>query len=182
MYPEKQPRVKLWSRLLISMCLLLLVAPSFAEEQIDLQAMMQETQKMSQAADEITLVWWLPEQFWQASLAQDPTVTPEQKEQLLSTLRPYVMLAVVDGQMGPFGGVNYKSEPDIRRSIKITDAQGNTYLPLADSEINADTINLIQGMKPVIVNMLGPLGQNMHFYLFPSKNKDGQSIADPTKE
>jgi len=92
------------------------------------------------------------------------------------------MLAVVDGQMGPFGGVNYKSEPDIRRSIKITDAQGNTYLPLADSEINADTINLIQGMKPVIVNMLGPLGQNMHFYLFPSKNKDGQSIADPTKE
>jgi len=36
-------------------------------------------------------------------------------------------------------------------------------------------------IKPVIVNTLGPLGQNMHFFLFPAKNKSGRNIADAKK-
>ena len=45
------------------------------EGKVDLNALTQETQKMSQKADEVTFVWWIPEEFWQVSFAQDPTVT-----------------------------------------------------------------------------------------------------------
>lgn len=37
-------------------------------------------------------------------------------------------------------------------------------------------------MKPLFANMLGPMGQNMVFFLFPSNNKEGQKIADSKKE
>jgi len=37
-------------------------------------------------------------------------------------------------------------------------------------------------IKPVIANTLGPLGQNMHFLLFPAKDKNGQNIAEAKKE
>lgn len=37
-------------------------------------------------------------------------------------------------------------------------------------------------MGPVLVNMLGPMGQNMHFFLFSSKKKNGQEIAVAKRE
>ena len=37
-------------------------------------------------------------------------------------------------------------------------------------------------MKPIFVNMLGPMGQNMHFFLFPAKDKSGNLIADAKNE
>lgn len=168
--------------LIIGLCILFLTCPSYGQGSIDLQAVAQETQKMSQASDEMTLVWWLPEQFWQASLAQDHTVTKAQTDQFLETLRPYIMIAVIDGRMGAFGGVTYKSEEAVRSTARLKDAQGRSYVPLNEFAVDADTKNLLQMLKPVIVNMLGPMGQNMHFILFQSKSKDGRPIADPTKK
>jgi hypothetical protein len=37
-------------------------------------------------------------------------------------------------------------------------------------------------MKPVLANMLGPLGQNMHFFLFPAQTKAGARIAGATEK
>ena len=51
-----------------------------------------------------------------------------------------------------------------------------------EDEVDADVKNLLSMIKPVIVNMLGPLGQNMHFLLFPAKNKSGRNIAEAKKE
>ena len=36
---------------------------------------------------------------------------------------------------------------------------------------------MLQMIKPVMVNMLGPLGQNLHFILFPAKTSAGKRIA-----
>jgi hypothetical protein len=170
------------SALIIGLFILFLTGQSYGQENIDLEAMIQETQKMSRAPDEMTLVWWLPEQFWQASMAQDPTVTKAQVDQFLETIRPYTMIAVVDGRIGAFGGVTYKSEEAVRTSVKIKDDKGWSYTPLSESEVDPDTKNLLQILKPIIANLLGPMGQNMHFILFQSKTKDGRSIADATGE
>ena len=38
---------------------------SFAQDiKVDINALIQETQKMSQSQHEMTLVWWIPEDFW----------------------------------------------------------------------------------------------------------------------
>lgn len=152
---------------------------SSAKDTIDLNSLIRETQQMSQSPDEMTMVWWLPEEFWLSSLSQDASVSPEMMEQFLATIRPYLMLAVLDGTIGAFGGVTYRAEDALRQSTRLRDASGETYTVLPADEIDADTTNLLAMMKPVLVNMLGALGQNMHFVLF--RSSDGDRIADARK-
>jgi hypothetical protein len=63
--------------------------------------------------------------------------------------------------------------------VTIRDGNGLSYAPLSETSIHADAKNLLQMMKPVIANMLGPMGQNMHFLLFDAKREDGRPVADP---
>ena len=144
---------------------------------IDLQALIQETQKMSQRPDEMTLVWWIPEEFWSASLAQTPTMTASKVEEFLKVIRPYTMVVVIDGTMEAFGGITYKSEDYIRTSTRLVDSRNKSYAALTEDEIDADTKNMLQMFKPIFANMLGPMGQNMHFLLFPGKTDGGSRIA-----
>ena len=37
-------------------------------------------------------------------------------------------------------------------------------------------------MKPVLVNMLGPMGEHMEFFFFPRTSASGQPIADAKAE
>lgn len=156
---------------------------SFAQDvKVDINALIQETQKMSQSQEEMTLVWWIPEDFWRASFEQNPNMTAAQIEEFIQVIRPYTMVVAVDGQIGSFGGVTYESESTIRNSIRLVDSQRNNYRPLSPETIDADMTNFLSMMKPVLANIIGPLGQNMYFYLFPDKNKTGHEIANAMKE
>ena len=156
---------------------------SFAQDRkVDINALVQETQKMSQSADEMKMIWWIPEEFWRVSFEQDPNMTAAQAEQFIKVLRPYMVIVVVDGKIGAIGGVTYKPQITIQNSIQIVDREGTHYRPLSDEKIDADTINFLSMMKPAFVNMLGPMGQNMHFFLFPSLSKKGKNIADAKSE
>jgi hypothetical protein len=151
---------------------------SFAQDgKVDINALVQETQKVSDRSGEMTLIWWIPEEFWRASFEQDPNMTAAQTEEFIKVLRPYMLIVAVDGNIGTFGGVTYKSETTIRGSIQVIDSQGTRYHPLSNENIDANTKNFLSMMKPVFVNMLGPIGQNMHFLLFPAKNTMGKNIA-----
>jgi len=182
----KMPRLKLASLFLAVLLLFLWVLNSLAQEsqenKIDISALTQETQKMQQQADQMTLVWWIPEEFWWVSSAQNPTVTKAQTENLIDVLRPYILIIIVDGNIGPFGGVTYKPEAEIRAGIQIKDSRGNYYHPLSEDKIDADTKNFLSIMKPIFVNMLGPMGQNMHFFLFPAEDKNARRIAQAKKQ
>ena len=155
------------------------MADLHAQTPVDLEALIQETQRMSQSPDELTLVWWLPEEFWAASLAQDPSLDKDETEVFLSALRPYTLIVVVDGRVGNFGSVTYHTEATVRSNLVLKDDQGVTYSPLSNDAVDAETKSLLQIMKPLIGNTLGPLGQNMHFVLFQSNQR--KAIVDARK-
>lgn len=156
---------------------------SFAQdEEIDINALIMETQKMSHEPDEMSLVWWIPEEFWQVSFAQDPSSTEADVQEFLATISPYMIIAVVDGKVGAFGGITYNPESEIRASVQIKDNEGVYYQPLSEYEVDADVKNLLSMMKPVLANALGPMGQNLHFIVFPAKGKNGQNIDDAKSE
>jgi hypothetical protein len=150
--------------------------------QVDLNALTAETQKMHPDADRMTLVWWVPGEFWEATLAQDPTTTKAQAAQFMEILSPYTLVVVVDGKVGPLGGVTYKTEETIRETIRLVDGQGTAYRPLGKEKIGADTRNLLAVMKPILSNMMGQMGENMNFILFPAKSKTGLKIVEAGKE
>jgi len=149
---------------------------------VDVQALVKETQKISQKAKEMTFIWWVPEEFWRASFKQNPNMTAAQTEEFIKVLRPYMLIVAVDGNIGTFGGVTYKSETTIRDNIKIIDSQGTRYRPLSNENVDADTRNFLSMGKPIFANMLGPMGQNMHFLVFPAKDNKGRRIAEARKE
>lgn len=141
-----------------------------------------DTQKVSNAGHEMNLVWWVPEQYWRTSFEASQKLTPQAISDFLKTIKPYTVFAVVKGKIGSFGAMTYEDEATIRGELVFVDSDGNQYTPLADSEINSDMKNFIDMMKPIFANMLGSMGQNIDFYLFPAMGKNGKSLADPEKE
>lgn len=149
---------------------------------VDLGRLVEETQRSSPEPDRMTLVWWIPEEFWRASFSQDASMTKAQTDAFVQTISPYMMFAIVDGKLGALGGVTYKSEEVIRGTIQVVDARGTVYRPLAGDKIDPDTRNLLAMMKPVLGNMMGKMGENMHFVVFPGKDAQGRRIADALKD
>jgi hypothetical protein len=180
---NSMPNKYLTKTLLISLFLFALCATPFAQNQkIDLNALVEETQKDSDHPDEMTLVWWVPEAFWKTSFEQDKDVTPKQAEDFMKILRPYIVVIVVDGKIGTFGSMTYKTEALIKNNIQIVDGKGNSFRPLPEDKISSEAKTMLSIMKPVMVNMLGAIGQNMHFILFPAQNAKSEEIINVMKE
>lgn len=174
-------------RRIVFLCLMMLAISYnniiFSQEpKVSLNALIMDVQKSTEDANEIIMVWWLPEEFWVVALSRDPSITKSQIDMITQTLKPYILLIVVEGTVGNFGGVTYESEATIRDHIEVVDVNGKTFVPINQTKIDVDTKNLLSMMKPVLANMLGPMGQNMHFLLFPSRNINKDLIADPTKK
>jgi len=167
-----------WLILTVGFSMLFLAGQAHAQERIDVQALVRETQITSEAPNELTMIWWLPEQFWQASLRQS-NLKSDQVDEFLKVVRRYTLIAVVDGRVGPLGGASFSPEEAVRTNVTLKDATGVSYAPLGESSIDPDMKNLVQLMKPVVANLAGPVGQNMHFVLFPSKSDDGRLVANP---
>jgi hypothetical protein len=163
---------------IIGLCIWFLGGESLAQDRIDLQALIQETQKHSLDPGHMTIVWWMPSEFWRASLAQNPGIRKEQTEAILQILAGYTMVAVADGSIGPFGGVTFNTEDVVRSGVTVRDPQGRTHSPLDNDSIDVDAKNLLQMLRPGLGNTLGSLGQNIYFVLFRA-TADGRPIADP---
>jgi hypothetical protein len=157
---------------------LLFATVGSSEETFDMGAFLKETQRASSSPRELRLIWWIPTQFWEASMAKGGA-DRKKMDEILEVLGRYTMVAVVDGHIGPMGGVTYMPPEAIRQAIIVKDPYGGAHRPLDDAAIDADTRNLLQTARPIVANVLGPTGQNMHFILFPSKTSDGRPIADP---
>ncbi len=142
-----------------------------------------ETQRASQDPNRIGLVWWLPIEFWEISMATGPAPsTPEQVSAVTSVLRQYTMFAIADGLVGQFGGVTWFAKEDVRASLLLQDASGTRFAPLTDAQVSPDARNLAAIMKPILSGMLGPMGEHMDFFFFPSKSAEGRLIADAKAE
>ena len=149
--------------------------------QVDVNSLLVETQQTTPSMDAVTFVWWIPAEFWRATL-EGSGQTEEQLEELLATLRPYTLVAAFDGAVGPFGGITYVLEPTLRESVWLVDGHGETYRPLPEEQIDPDTRNLIAAFTPMWASAMGELGEHMVPFVFPATDGHGHRIADPTKE
>ena len=152
------------------------------DKKTDLTALMHETQKTLNQEHTLSLIWWIPEEFWQISFEKSPGMAANQKERALEVLRPYILVGVVNGDIGPFGAVTYEDEKTTRERFKLVDRDGAVYQPLPETDVSPDLQNFLAGMKPMLANMLGPMGKNFNFFVFPAKSKKGQAIANARQE
>lgn len=147
--------------------------------EVSFDRLMSETQRMSDAPDSMAMVWWLPVEFWKMNLSQDPTVAPQAVQEAVQLLGKYMIFTVVDGEIGPFGGVTYVDEEQVRRSVAIRAGNQTFTTPLDHEDLDPDVQQLLRVMKPMMQQMAGELGQNMHFVVYAAPQ--GPLLLDPTR-
>lgn len=150
-------------------------APSAVETKIN--AIVKETQQTVGGKDITGFVWWLPAEFWEESAIEQGSA-PEQARTSFAALHDYTMVIVAVGKVG-LGNINWRSEKEIRAGTTLRDSDGQVYQPL--QEISGDAQGIASIVRPVLSNILGPMGQNLQILFFPAKTKSGKLIADPTQ-
>ena len=128
------------------------------DQKLDATAIVRETQKFSNEAGEMNLVWWLPEEFWKASAAANPNSTPTQMEMFLKVVHPYFIVGVGSGKVGLFAAITYRTEAEIRGIVQLKDNDGNIYKPLPDDKLDASVPALLGLMKPILFEGSGTIG------------------------
>ncbi len=149
---------------------------------VSVNKLTEETQQLSESPDNLKLVWWIPVEFWKAVFAEDESVPKQQSDEIIEVFSQYTSMAILDGKIGPFGDVDYKSKDEIYNNLELVDKNNVSYIPLVDSEIDSRTQSILSFMKPVLGNMLGKLGDNMHFFLFQKKDNPLEPIIHPKLE
>jgi len=150
--------------------------------ELNSSAIMMEAQRQTTTHQKVIVVQWVPIEAWQAMMKQNPNIQKELLEQMVKKLEPYLFFWVVAADLGPIGGLTYKDENYLRANLELIDDRGQGYLALEDDQISPDVRMFNSMIKPVMQNLLGPLGKNMYVLVFPAKARDGRAIADPRQE
>lgn len=150
------------------------------EQKLDL--LTTETQYLDTANDKMLMLWWIPNTFWELSLAMDGSMGAEEIAEFMETLKPYIIVAVLDGNMSALGAVKYQEYNDIQQNIFILSGEEKVAaLDRNKEKIDPSVSMLLEIFKPILTNMLGPMGSNMNFYLFPAE-LEGKLIVNEKKE
>lgn len=146
-------------------------------KEVDLDAMLDETQFASDNEDYIDLIWWIPMEYWKAVYAQDSSIPQDEADEMISILKNYDIVAAVRGKIGYFGGVTFQDEASIREQL-VFKYDDIIYDSLDNDDLDADLKSFIDIMRPMFSNMMGDMGENLYFVVY----QDGASkraIIDP---
>jgi len=152
------------------------------KDKIDLIELTKQSQHIYQAEGKIVFVWWVSNDYWRVALAQSGQLAPEQIENTMETVRPYIVITVAEATVDDRARTAFKPEEDVRAEVILKDKAGVKYKPLEEDDISDDMKTLINAMRPAMTGMIGPLGRNMFFLCFSAQNAKGQDIIQPDKK
>ena len=135
---------------------------------VSIDALLTETQLMNDDPNTMEMIWWIPLDFWETTAAQDPSTNPEELVALKELMVGKELFAVVKGEIGYFGGITYEPLEQILKEFNVTHA-GNRLRALKPEEISADLNNFLDMVSPMMANMFGEMGKNMHFIFLTSE-------------
>lgn len=154
-------------------------AQKLALSDVDLNLLVSETQQMSNENKSLNLYWWIPIEFWKASFSKDATLTQNEVKEFIAPLEGFTLMAVVEGKIGVYGTMSYVSAESLRQNVRMISIDSTLYKPIAEKELSDEMMVLLGILKPMLTNMLGEMGSNINFFVFPNKDKKGDRIFSP---
>jgi hypothetical protein len=146
-----------------------------------LNAIVRETQKQGSRSGRITVVWWMPTEFWQAALRANGTVPADKINEAVAALSDVNVFLLVDAKVGALAVVDYTPATELQKKFSVIDPAGKPVGAIPEAKQSMATKNLLAIMKPIMGNMLGEFGKGISFLVFEANNKDGARRVDPTK-
>lgn len=169
------------SRVLTSL-VILSAAGRLCAQNIDMQSLIKETQKTEKRQSRLTMVWWIPEEFWAEALRSDPSISEVKIRDIVKIVNQFALFVVVDGEISGFGGVLPVAEQDITNKIVLKAPDGSSLKAIPRNAWNKDLAHLLTIMRPIFAQMLGRYGDGLYFMVFREQNARGKRQLDPTSE
>lgn len=147
---------------------------------VNVQDLIQDTQRLNQEANTMTLVWWVPAAFWEESMRSNRNLTDDQIAAFVATLDEYSTFIVIRANIGLMGSFDFADREDLADNLRfvVGDAE---LAPLALKDLNGDARNFFTMMKPMMAQMLGQMGEGMEFFIYPNRIA-GEVLLDPKRE
>lgn len=160
-------------------CTLLVGSLAFSQnkkpEEVSIDAIMSETQFVSDRTDAMEMIWWIPFEFWEVTGVQDPATSQDDINAMKELFEGIEIFAIVKGNIGYFGGVTYMPLSEILKEFEVT-YKGEILTLLEPLEISPDLLNFASMMTPMMSNLFGEMGKNMHF-VFMTKDSSNETFS-----
>lgn len=149
-----------------------------AIKDVDVTAMTNELQKTA-AGDGIHMAWWIPTEFWEASVASDADMSEADKNALINVMSKYSLLAVAQADVSRFGTFAFYDRGFITEGMKIEFVDGARRKQLSPIEDYPDELRMIlKIMTPMLESALGNTGKNLNFFVLSDEEK-GERLLSP---
>lgn len=178
-------------KLVLSMTLVALVGAALLSgaqpkkvTDIDADVLASDLQKSAEPTTGVNLIWWIPVEFWKASMLQDKSISAKDSQELIRAFEPYTVVAAVRSDIGTFGTFRFHSKESLQKNMAVTyvNAKGEKRVMRPAKNPDAKVQMLLQIMKPILTAALGDLGSNFHFFIYADRDENGKRLVDPYKK
>jgi hypothetical protein len=146
-----------------------------------LNALVRETQKQGSRPGRITLVWWIPSEFWRVAMRSSGAIPVDKIEEMVSAVSDINVFLIIDAKVGPLATMESVPTAELQKNFSVFDTSGKPLAPIPEAKQSAAAKNLLAVMKPLVANMLGEFGKGISFFVYEGKNRDGSRRIDPLK-
>lgn len=130
----------------------------------------------------MALAFWIPTSYWKLATEGNAQIPEETVAQIVSAFDDYILVCGLDVEIHTNGTASFTDEALLRKSISLEDGEGKVYLPLEGGELSSEALGFLEPMKPTFRQMLGQVGEGMHFYFFKVQDENGKTIIDEYQE
>ncbi len=145
----------------------------------DVQELVRETQRTTTTGGQVSMVWWIPVQFWEESLNSNPAIPPDARAQVLGALADYTVIGVLRAGAGLGGLTNVIPKEELVKNLRV-EIDGKVVEPLAPEKVSSTAQLLLLQMKPALGAIIGQVGQSLEFVVYPAK-ENGKALVDPAQ-
>ncbi|WP_430816494.1 hypothetical protein [Carboxylicivirga sp. RSCT41] len=165
-------------RLLILALLILISATSIAQTntKVELTEYIREIQIWHKEQNNMSLAFWIPKSYWRLALADSPMVNEQVLSEIERAFEDYVLVCALDGEIQVNGMMTFTNKTELSKTIAVIDSDNNNYFPLTNEELSPEALAFSEAIRPMFAQMLGQMGQGMHFYFFEVKDQQGANV------
>lgn len=154
---------------LLALCTLGHVARAANVEEV-----VRETQRVALDGEQVSMVWWMPLEFWSETIRGNPELNAEARSELVSMMADYTVIALLRATPGAEGLEKIQPKAELLKNTKV-EFDGKVLQPVADDKIAPAAILVLQQLKPVLAQAAGAVGGALEFLVYPA-SVDGKAI------
>ncbi len=157
----------------MSLALCLLAARAGGAE---IEDIVRDTQRMVVNEGQVSMVWWIPQQFWAESFADNKTLPEDVRAQILQVMSNYTVLAVLKGRAVAAQLLDLQSRQDLLKNTHFR-VDGKELQALDEKDVQPGVTLLLTQLKPALMQAAGEVGGGLEFLVYPAV-KDGMPLID----